>query len=259
MMASKTLGREELKEHFKNGKIPTENHFGYLIDSTINRQEDGFSKDEENGLQIKAMGTSSKLISFYSNTEDTTPFFIMEKDERERPAMRMQTFTAETDEVKRDAQSFFMHTNGSMGLGTPCEENTKLQVNGFASMEGRIGNYMCGTVPANGRWHDILDGLNNCQAMEVMARAGVKDTGRFAIMHAIAVSAFGNGHNSISRTGAHYGFFWNKLRLRWKGRTHNYRLQLRTNSNYGTGVEIYYKITRLWDDTAFLPADCFHK
>ncbi|RFM33313.1 hypothetical protein [Chitinophaga silvisoli] len=257
-MASKTLGREELKEHFKNGKVPTETHFGYLIDSAINKQEDGFAKDEENGLLIKAMGTSSRLISFYRNTDDQAPFFMMEKDERSRPAMRMQAFTTETEEVKRDAQSFFLHMNGSMGLGAPCDENTKLQVNGFASMEGRIGNYMCGTIPADGKWHNILENLNNCQAMEVMARVGVVNTGRFAILHAIAVSTFGNGHNSINSTGAHYGFFWNKLRLRWKGSTHNYRLQLRTNSNYGKGVAIYYRITRLWDDESFLPAECYH-
>lgn len=257
-MASKTLGREELKEHFKNGKIPSETHFAFLIDSAINKQEDGFAKDEENGLQVKALGTSSKLISFYRNTDDQSPFFMMEKDERTRPALRMQAFTTETEEVKRDAQSVFLHTNGSMGLGAPCDENTRLQVNGFVAMEGRVGNYICGTIPANGKWQDILTGLNNCQAMEVMARVGIRNTGRFAIMHAIAVSAFGNGHNSIRCTDAHYGFFWNKLRLRWKGSTHNYNLQLRTNSNYGKGVDIHYRITRLWDDASFLPAECYH-
>lgn len=257
-MASKTLGREELKEHFKNGKVPTETHFAFLIDSAINKQEDGFAKDEENGLQVKALGTSTKLISFYRNTNDQSPFFMMEKDERTSPALRMQAFTTETEEVKRDAQSVFLHSNGSMGVGAPCDENTRLQVNGFIAMEGRVGNYMCGTVPANGKWQDILKDLNNCQAMEVVARVGIKNTGRFAIMHAIAVSAFGNGRNTIRSTDAYYGFFWNRLRLRWKGNTKNYSLQLRTNSNYGKGVEIHYRITRLWDDASFLPAECYH-
>ncbi|WP_343669948.1 hypothetical protein [Chitinophaga sp.] len=258
-MASKTLGREELKEHFKNGKIPTENHFACLIDSTINRQEDGFSKDEENGLLIKALGTSNRLISFYRHAGDQDPFFMMEKDVRAQSTiMRLQAFTTEQEEAKRDAASFFLHTNGSMGLGAPCVDDIRLQVKGFAAMEGRIGNYMGGTIPADGKWHSIVEGLNNCQAMEVMARAGMINTGRFAIMHAIAVSAFGTGHNSIRRTSAHYGYYWNRLRLRWKGKTHKYDLQLRTNSNYGKDVDIYYRITRLWDDAAFLPAECYH-
>ena len=52
----KTFGRDELKEHFKNGRLPTEQHFAHLIDSTINKQEDGFSKDEENGMKCMACG-----------------------------------------------------------------------------------------------------------------------------------------------------------------------------------------------------------
>jgi hypothetical protein len=81
-----------------------------------------------------------------------------------------------------------------------------------------------------------------------MARTGLKGSGRFAIMHAIALSAYGHSRSRIRRTCAHYGFFWNKLKLRWKGSTHNYSLQLRSNSNFGSGVPIHYSITRLWDD-----------
>ena len=74
----KIFGREDLKEHFKNGKVPTENHFAYLIDSTINKQEDGFSKDEENGMLVKALGASQRLVSFYRTNDDLDPFFLME-------------------------------------------------------------------------------------------------------------------------------------------------------------------------------------
>ncbi|SFM97621.1 hypothetical protein SAMN05428949_1534 [Chitinophaga sp. YR627] len=256
---TKIYGREELKEHFRNGRLPTEHHFAHLIDSTINKQEDGFSKDEENGMLVAALGSSKRLVSFYRTNDDLEPFFLMEKDERENPGFRMQPHTNGADEPSTDAKSFFLHQNGNMGVGTRCNPCYKMEVTGFIAMEGRVGTYRIGKVPADGKWHEIIGGLDNCQAFEVIARTGRRNSGRFAIMHAYAVSAFNKwSWGRIRKTSAHYGFFWNRLRLRWKGSTHHYGLQLRTNSNYGPDVEIYYRITRLWDDTAFMPKEYYH-
>lgn len=252
------LGREELKEYFKNGRLPDENHFANLIDSTINKQEDGFYKDEENGMLIKAMGASKKLLSFYRTNDDIKPFFIMEKDDREHPGLRMQPYTNIEQDEMRDKKSFFFHMDGNMGIGQPCAPGLKMEVGGFAGMEGRVGTYISAKIPADGKWHTIIEHLNNCQAFEIMARTGIRGTGRFAILHAYALSAFGKSHSRIKQTCAYYGFFWNKLKLRWTGSTHDYALQLRTNSNYGPGIEAYYKITRLWDDESFMPPEYYH-
>jgi len=46
----KIFDRISLKDFFKNGTIPNEKHFSFLIDSMINKQDDGFNKDSENGL-----------------------------------------------------------------------------------------------------------------------------------------------------------------------------------------------------------------
>ncbi|QHS58853.1 adhesin [Chitinophaga agri] len=255
---TKIYGREELKEHFRNGKLPTEHHFAHLIDSTINKQEDGFSKDEENGMVVAALGTSKRLVSFYRTNDDLEPFFLMEKDEREYPGLRMQPHIDTADVARNDDKSFFFHMNGNMGVGTRCNPCYKLEVSGFVAMEGRVGTYLIGKVPADGNWYPIISGLDNCQAFEVIARTGKRNSGRFAILHAFAVSAFGRSCGSIRKASSHYGFFWNRLRLRWKGGNHHYALQLRTNSNYGPDVEIYYRITRLWDDTAFMPKEYYH-
>lgn len=255
---NKIYGREELKEHFRNGKLPTEHHFASLIDSTINKQEDGFSKDEENGMLVAALGASKRFVSFYRTNDDLEPFFLMEKDERENPGFRMQSNSNGNAEQDTDARSFYFHLNGNMGVGRKCNPCYKMEVAGFVAMEGRTGTYMVGKVPADGRWHSIISGLDNCQAFEVMARTGRRTSGKFAIMHAYALSAFGRSCSKIRRTSAHYGFFWNRLRLRWKGSTHHYDLQLRTNSNYGPDVEIFYRITRLWDDTQFMPKEYYY-
>jgi hypothetical protein len=246
----KTFGREELKEHFKNGRLPTEQHFAHLIDSTINKQEDGFSKDEENGMLVAALGNSKRLVSFYKTNDDLNPFFLIEKDERENAALRLQAFNKTEEE---DDKSFFFHTNGSLGVGKQCGPDRMLDVNGFVGMQGRVGTYLSGKVLADGNWHSIIKGLNNCNGYEIVARTGIKGSGKFAITHAIAMSAFGHSRSKIRKTAAYYGFCWNKISLRWKGSTHNYDLQIRTGSNYGKDVEIYYTITKLWDDEVFMP------
>lgn len=66
-------------------------------------------------------------------------------------------------------------------------------------------------------------------------------------MHAHALSTFGKSHHKIRKTQAHYGWFWNKIDIRFTGSTYNYKLQLRTRSNYGPGHMINYHITKLWD------------
>ncbi|PSL45358.1 hypothetical protein CLV51_10460 [Chitinophaga niastensis] len=253
----KVYGRDELKGYFRNGVMPTENHFGYLIDSTINKQEDGFSKDEDNGLLVSTLGNSKRLVSFYRAVNDLEPFFCVEKDEQEFPSLRIQPNVSEDDAIQQE-KSFFFHTNGSMGIGKKSDPRFKVDINGFTGMQGRIGTYKTGTVLADGKWHSILDELDNCQAFEVMARTGRKHAGKMAILHATALSAFGGAHNRISQRCAHYGFWWNKIKLRWTGSTHNYALQLRSNSNYGLGVEIFYNITRLWSDELFMPDEYYY-
>ncbi|BAV05988.1 hypothetical protein SAMN05421788_10662 [Filimonas lacunae] len=252
---TKTRSREELKKHFRNGEIPSEDHFCTLIDSMINKQDDGFSKDDDNGMIIASTMHSGRFMALYRNIDDLDPFFVFERDEKEKTALKLSPVALQdARKEKKEDDTFYFHGNGSLGLGKHCNEDFKLDVKGFAGMEGRAGTYKQGSVKADGQWHPIATNLDNCQAFEVVARTGRKASGRFAIMHAIALSAFGKSSSNIRRTGAHYGFFWNKIKLRWRSNgTHDFRLEIKTSSNYGNGVQIYYNITRLWDDTKFLP------
>ena len=250
--------REDLKKYFSNGEIPNENHFCKLIDSMLNRQDDGFSKDDENGLIIVARGGSNKLVTLFKNMDDLNPFFHFEKDEQESGGLRMRP-AGEGEEDPQDNNGYFFHDNGNMGIGIRCEEQYKLQVNGFAGLEGRVGTYLQGQVPADGKWHPIIEGLDNCQAYEVIARTGKKGFGKFAILHAHALKAFGKSHGRIRRTSAYYGSFWNRIRLRWRSNaTHDYSLQVSTGRNYGHDVFVFYKITRLWDDEKFLSSEYYY-
>jgi hypothetical protein len=257
----KSRSRDDLKKFFRNGEIPSENHFCTLIDSMINKQDDGFSRDEENGMIISSTVETGRFLTLFKNIDDLDPFFILEKDDKEDPALRLSPAAGKRpipadDHQKNgvDEKSIFFHATGNVGLGKRSDERYKLDVKGFAAMESRVGTYKQGHVPANGQWQTIVANLDNCQAFEVVARTGIKDSGRFAIVHALALSTYGKSSSRIRRTAAHYGFFWNRLRLRWKSnKTHDYELQIKTGRNYGEGVQIYYQITRLWDDLSFLP------
>lgn len=253
---NKSFGREDLKKYFRNGKIPTENHFGYLIDSMINKQDDAFLKDKDNGLVIATMGSSKKFLSLYKNINDLDTFFAFEKDEQGVESLKLNP--VREDEQASDAASFYFNVDGALGIGKRSEKELRLDVDGFAGMKGRIGTHASGSVPADGRWHTILEGLDNCNAFEVVARTGKKGSGKFAILHAYALSAFGNSRSRIRKTSAHYGFFWNRLRLRFRGTTHNYRLEIKTGNNYGSEVDIFYNISRLWDDETFMPKEYYN-
>ncbi|MFM9984371.1 MAG: hypothetical protein ACKVOK_04015 [Flavobacteriales bacterium] len=257
-------GREELKGYFRNGVIPTEKHFEFLIDSTINKLDDGFSKDENSGYILTPLGSSSRLITFYKNMDRLEPLFYLEKDEQQSPSLRFVSGLKNPDahqddnELAKDDKSIFFHQNGNIGIGSRCEENHKLEVNGFLATKGRLGTFASGTVPANGKWHDVIKSLDNCQAFEVMARAGIKRTGKFSMLHAIALNAFGESTSKINKTRSYFGFFWNRLNIKWEGSTHDYALKLKSCRNFGKNAVIHYRITKLWDDELFTTDQSFY-
>lgn len=254
---AKTLGRELLKKYFKHGEIPTENHFSSLIDSMLNKQDDGFSKDDRNGFILSASPEAGRFITLYETMDDQAPFFVLEKDNHESGGVKL---TPGNPEGLGDSQqgSIYFHTNGNLGIGKRSLGEHRVEVQGFAGMDGRAGTYRKGSVPANGKWHSIVKRLDNCQAFEIVARTGTKSSGKFAIVHAIAMRALGKSHGRIRRTGAHYGFFWNKIKLRWHVLdNHQYELQIKTNSNYGPDVNVYYHVCKLWDDEIFLPEEYY--
>ena len=253
----KISGRQRLLAYFRNGKIPTEEHYSDLINSMVHKDDDGFSKDKENGLKIYSDDASNNLVSFYKDINSIDPFYIIGKDKTDPDCLKLQAFEASTGTVEDNSTAIFFHTNGKIGVGKTCDDQYKTEIDGFVGMQGRIGTFKSGSVPANGDWQPIVIGLEYAQAFEIVARTGKKGKGRFAIMHATALSVFGPKGGKIKRTNAYYGFFWNKLNLRWTGNSKQYSLEIKSNSNYGDDVDIYYTVTRLWQDSLFLSKDYY--
>ena len=228
-MSEKALNRESLKSLFSNGSRPDENNFGSLIDSMVNIVDDGTS--------------SRRVLSFHEKNQDDLPAWRLELAQDGSKGLEIVEPVSETEKQTR----LFFEKGGKIGVGTE-KPNTTLEVNGILGTSSRVGTYKIATVPADGSWHNIVTGLTGCNAFEVMAQVGKEKSGRYALLHAHALSTFGKSRNKIRITQAHYGWWWNKLAIRWTGSTFDYRLQLKTRSDYGAGQKVRFYVTKLWDN-----------
>ena len=233
-MAQKT--RANLKNYFLKGNIPSEKDFHDFIDSCVNKIDDGIIKVKGEGIKILADGPNKELFNFFDNIDDLNPTWVFnQKTEDGNEGLNISE--------PNGGSRFFIVKGGNIGIGS-TKPSTKLEVAGLVGMEGRIGNFSFGEIPATGEWHDVISDLNEYQAFEIVASVGKK--GAHSILHAIAVSTYGKSKSKISKTCGHYGWSRNKLDVRWFGSYFSYQLQIRTKSNYGEGIMIKYNISKLY-------------
>lgn len=246
---TKLENRDTLKNYFKNGSRPTASNFSSLIDSMINKADDGISKTRKDGLILAPEGEESDTVMSFSNKVGDLqgPNWSIALQQGANPGLGIMQPISPTESETR----LFFNKDGNIGVHTQ-EPKTNFDVHGVLGVESRVGTYVLSTVPADGNWHDIITGLDGCNAFEIMAQVGKEKTGKYALLHANALSTFGRSRNRIRKTQAHYGWWWNKLSLRWRGSTYNYKLQIKTRSNYGKNQEIKFFATRLWDNDIML-------
>ncbi|MEM9982623.1 MAG: adhesin [Bacteroidota bacterium] len=230
--------RDSLKNYFRKGQIPSERHFKDLIDSMINKVDDGMSKTLDDGLVLSPIGSSKKLISFYKSIEDKNPAWSFQIDSGDA--------SLDINNHLGDAIMSFK-SDGKIGISTR-QPRYELDVNGTFATKNRMGTFHQGKIFADGKWHPVLEGLNGCYGLEVVAGIGKKKTGKYALIHAFTFSTFGKSKNKIKVNQAYYGVRCNKIELRWTGNTYNYNLEMRTRCSYGGNYFVKYHITNLWLD-----------
>jgi len=246
----KLYNRDSLYEHFKNGTRPTENHFFDLINSTINKLDDGISKDFENGLQLAPQtqnnGNGEKVISFYEQLDGSSPLWTINLIGAGRDKM----LSIKNEQNKEVLLS--LTQNGKIGINN-ADPKYDLDVNGTAGMKSRIGTFEQGIIKANNQWQPILKGLKSCNMFEVVAMAyGEHGGGKYASLHAIASNAYSGKRGRIRCSRDYYGWkWWRRIGLRWVGNSFNYDLEMKTFSDYGRSGEIAYSITRLGGDIVY--------
>lgn len=253
--------RKTLTDNFSEGAMPTQEAFGDLIDSMVNIVDDGFDKSAQDGMKVAQLG-SYKLISFYDEITVKSPLWSI--------AFSVPGYRGESIGYKN--LNFFYGGNNASGLtlanasdlGAEGEGKIRVGVNknnpdhevdvvGVIASDGRIGREERKEfeVRADGAWHPIITGLDGCQAFEIMAGVGKPHTGKYALLHAFALSTFNSKHDSITYHQAHFSSRCDQIELRWIGETHNYSLEMRTRCNLEENEEeiyIRYYVTQLWFD-----------
>ncbi|HEY0437508.1 MAG TPA: hypothetical protein VGC92_12780 [Phenylobacterium sp.] len=281
--------REVLKSYFLEGRRPTADEFGQLIDSMLNLNDEGFNKTRSDGLRITSLGDSKSLLSFFHpNANDYFAEWSMgfgsDRDQLafHRPAPN------EGGDGPMPAPLLTLDARTSNGARAPrrvgvntFDPQDELHVDGVVRAGGRRGiEKIC---PADGRFHPLTDYLTGCQAFEVVAGAGHKGSGRFALMHATALNAFNPtwwdnfpfNKRPIRAQHAFYSRRADRIELRWvphpgepsrgHGRSGLYRLEMRTRSSYieadgsdggdGGDVQVRAYVTKLWFDDFSEPAE----
>ena len=249
--------RTTLKNYFKSGSLPSEDQFANLIDSMLNMRDEGFEKSPEQGFKV-AQRPEGRLLSFFENIPIVSPIWSVKIDQISEN--HKLTFLNKYDEAV-----LTLTPDGMIGIK---QNNPRfdLDVAGTIASRGRLGEKGAKTVHANGYWQDMTDVLAGCSAFEIMAGVGKQKSGKYALLHAIALKTF-DARGKIVYHQAQYGSRCNRLKLRWKKRSNKqYTLQIKTACSYGkgeksdksqkkvakaqrcVGVYVNYYITNLWFD-----------
>lgn len=239
------FNRTSLKGFFQKGQAPTEVHFANMIDSMVNKIDDGFAKTSEHGLKLSPVGKSKKLISFYEDIKEKEPLWDISVNLQES---EKGLSISEGEHQHR----LFFQDGGNIGVDTSIPEN-KLDVNGSIGMKTRIGTFQeKSEVPADAEWHNLFTTKEGCRAFEVVCKVNREESrGKYAMAHCTAVCAQRKG--KVKVTQACYGWFWHRLRFRWRFQDDKAMLQVKTSSHYGADEDqktilIKYHVTSLWDD-----------
>lgn len=257
--------RETLKNYFREGQLPTEDHFADLIDSMLNMSDEGFRKSVEHGEEISAPIGYDALISFFRDQDPQSPLWSMGfTSGSNQLVFRNGPMVREASSGQENQEAPLLCLDAHQGLGIlNAEPKAELDVAGTLRCHGRQGSKPLppgAAIAADGAWHDITGDLHGCQAFEVVAGTGHRGTGRYGLLHAIALNTYNptlgildflNRKRGIRCTHAYYSRRCDRLQLRWSGtsgRDATYRLQIRTGCDFGEGSTLRVQLTQLWSD-----------
>ncbi len=254
--------RAELKKRFADGSMPSVSDFDMLIDSTMNISDDGIMHSPARGLCLTQMnGEERRLLSFYR--QGMARAWAMGLD----AGGASMVFEAALPDGMETGQAGQAHEEASAvltlvapGAGAARvginqrKPGCELDVNGTVASRARRGAAGMDAL-ADGEWHTIRAGLDGCVALEVVAGTGREGSGKYALLHAVAMKVF-DAKGTIGYQRTHYGARRHRLDLRWlqHGGNRGFDLQIKVHCHYGEGVRIRYHITELWDDP--LMAQC---
>ena len=126
--------RSTLKGYFLKGKIPTEEQFAALIDSSLNQLDDAVFQQGNNPLSIKAVGDEKGLLNFYRIEQGENILTWQLKQEAYMPGAKPGLSIHDADGPSR---LFIEHGTGNVGIGTHGPQ-ARLHVKGDGRIEGGL-------------------------------------------------------------------------------------------------------------------------
>ncbi len=251
-------GRKTLTNYFQGGALPAADQFRDLIDSSFNRVDDGIKKTPEDGICIASL-SEPNLISFYDQSVFTEPLWRVSYD-KDGDALQIRR----AGDAEGKLTSSLTIAGDRVGVLQEAPQ-AQFDVDGVMRARGRAGYPPVPQVDtataAQGGWRALTEFVTGCHAFEVLAGvSGGEKSGRYALLHAIAMNAFNPaglwtrlfGHGRPIRTlHASYGRRGDRLQLRW--RTHatdprSYRLEIRSRCPLPRGQTVQAHIASLWHD-----------
>ena len=125
--------RKTLKNYFGKGKLPTENQFADLIDSSLNVLDDCFEHSSEDGFKISTTGSQEELFSFYDGDNPQEPRWTLGLEGNRDELVFRKHGTALENKKQNSTLSL---GQGRIGVNQDKPE-TELDVNGVISAAGR--------------------------------------------------------------------------------------------------------------------------
>lgn len=291
-----THNRATLKRFFAAGARPTEEQFAALIEASLIMEDEGFRKTIDDGLRISTTGNGDSLMSFGRRGETVSSWRLAfvgngtDKLALQR-APTLNTPPPTVLAIRQDeAKNARVEVVANVAIGARPGDGdglarSALDVEGAVRSRGRLGHELK-PIAADGSYHAITPPLHGCVAFEVIAGVGTPDkgSGRFAMVHAIAMNSFNPGiwdnvfgrKNPIRAQHSYYRRRSDRLQLCWQrkgvapveapptgedpnemhGRDGRYRLMIRSRTNYeDPAITIRAHVTQLWYDALMLPGD----
>jgi hypothetical protein len=254
-------GRAQLKKKFEAANIGYESYRA-LIDSTINKKDDGIDIDERDGLRLAPGSDSGRLLSLFGDRAGTAAEWFIRLNPENTKGLDISSELTQGRTLFLTVEEEFVDDEliheVRVGIGTIKPQFT-LDVEGTVAMRARVGTFKADSVPADKQWHTILaegDGLNDCQAYEIFAHIFDTKTERYALTHAVILIAKGRRGEriKITRAGSSYlwGRFLNRIKFRIKREYGKEVVQMRARDHYGFTNDgkpkmIFYRVTKIWD------------
>jgi hypothetical protein len=182
-----TTKRAELKRFFRNGEVPSGDHFTSLIDSMVHVDE--FHDWRETGEIDLGDGAWRVYV-------DSARRFVVvpEGSPAPRPALALSP------------EGGWAEMQGRVGSHDPAREAA-------AATKAPELTVPLG-VPADGKWHSIIDNLEGCHAFEVVAKAaGPAKSRNEALTHVIALTSAAGSSASVQQAPARGAWFWRPATL----------------------------------------------